>query len=360
MDNSIEKRHGNEETQEENTGCPADGSLRRGATTVSAFEGRGVLNFKANIMNLPYFKFMVQDYLSGDIQACSMQTQGIYINLMARIWKKKGCLNTAQAPLAKLLRVTSEQLEEAMQELLDMDIIVRNDDGSISIKFLLKQIGDIEEDHEKHVESGRKGGLRSASKRKTGIQAPLNHTDTDTDTDTDTKTDTDTDIHTGGVVDTWKTSYEIYLKSCMDGYNALKEDTKWLAKQQKFNPNVDILLSLEKAVENFWGTEAGWKNKKSRRSKDIDWKSTLTKTIDMNKVFLPRNGFESPTVKKPLTPDAVRIRDINDCQCAIERAINSEPFDEGATSRCLKALNDKYEKNIVNQAYEWVKNNRKG
>ena len=358
MDNSIEKRHGNEETQEENTGCPADGSLRRGATTVSAFEGRGVLNFKANIMNLPYFKFMVQDYLSGDIQACSMQTQGIYINLMARIWKKKGCLNTAQAPLAKLLRVTSEQLEEAMQELLDMDIIVRNDDGSISIKFLLKQIGDIEEDHEKHVESGRKGGLRSASKRKTGIQAPLNHTDTDIDT----KTDTDTDIHTGGVVDTWKTSYEIYLKSCMDGYNALKEDTKWMAKQQKFNPNVDILLSLEKAVENFWGTEAGWKNKKSRRSKDIDWKSTLTKTIDMNKVFLPRNGFESPTVKKPLTPEARKDKDFNECCLKIEHAMNEEKFVDGAIGDCLSALNKGkvYDKKIIDEAYEWVKTNRKG
>jgi len=90
---------------------------------------------------------------------------------------------------------------------------------------------------------------------------------------------------------TWKTSYEIYLDECTIAYEALSANTDWIKQQEKFHPNIDIPLSLEKAFTNFWGTEAGWKHKKKKaRSKEINWKTTFTNAIDMNKVYKPRYG----------------------------------------------------------------------
>ena len=85
----------------------------------------------------------------------------------------------------------------------------------------------------------------------------------------------------------WKDDYSVYLDELNKVYKELLLDSKFLDEQQKFNPNVDILLTLEKSVKNFWGTEAGWKNKKSKRIKEINWKTTLTNAISQpqNKVY---------------------------------------------------------------------------
>lgn len=94
---------------------------------------------------------------------------------------------------------------------------------------------------------------------------------------------------------TWKTDFEVYKQSCLDAFEQLKLNKSWLAKQQKFNPNLNILLSIEKGINNFWGTEAGWKNKKKANPEEIDWPATFAKTIDLNKVYLPK---DEPTIKK--------------------------------------------------------------
>ena len=72
-------------------------------------------------------------------------------------------------------------------------------------------------------------------------------------------------------------------------------DTNFIAEQERFNPNLDIKLSMEKAVTNFWGTEAGWKYKKKSRTNDLDWKRTLTNAIDMNKVYKQKGQLNNPS-----------------------------------------------------------------
>ena len=47
-------------------------------------------------------------------------------------------------------------------------------------------------------------------------------------------------------------------------------------------------MSLEKSINNFWGTEAGWKHKKKSRAKEIDMISTLINNLDKNKVYKPK------------------------------------------------------------------------
>lgn len=92
---------------------------------------------------------------------------------------------------------------------------------------------------------------------------------------------------TPDVTKTWKTDFEIYKSELIEVYNNLISDSEFITIQEKLNPNIDIQLTLEKSVVNFWSTEAGWKNKKSSRTKEINWKSTLTNSLSqpMNKVY---------------------------------------------------------------------------
>lgn len=92
---------------------------------------------------------------------------------------------------------------------------------------------------------------------------------------------------------TWRESFDAYLSECKRVYEALLLDAVWISEQQRFHPNVDIKLSLEKSFKNFWGTETGWKYKKKKKSQDLNWKSTFTNAIDMNKVYKPREHQQS-------------------------------------------------------------------
>lgn len=86
----------------------------------------------------------------------------------------------------------------------------------------------------------------------------------------------------------WRNNFEEYKNQLREVHRKLIKDTEWLEQQEKYYPNVDIKLSLEKACVNYWATEAGWKYKKKQKTKEIDWKATLTNAIGMNKVYKPR------------------------------------------------------------------------
>jgi len=102
------------------------------------------------------------------------------------------------------------------------------------------------------------------------------------------------------VVKNWKNDFEIYKSELNEVYNKLIFDYEFIATQEKLNPNVDVGLSLEKAVLNFWATEAGWKHKKKSRSKELDWKSTLTNSISQsfNKVYKQKTNGQTFTTDR--------------------------------------------------------------
>lgn len=86
---------------------------------------------------------------------------------------------------------------------------------------------------------------------------------------------------------TWKEDYETYLSELRKAYKTLLRDDAWISTQQRYNPNLNIPLTLEKACTTFWATEAGWQHKKRQRIKTIDWRRTLTNSISQpqNKVY---------------------------------------------------------------------------
>lgn len=90
---------------------------------------------------------------------------------------------------------------------------------------------------------------------------------------------------------TWRESFEIYLSEVSKAYDDLVYDESFIEDRQRYHPNIDIPLSMEKSLKDFWGTEAGWKNKKQSKTKIIDWKSTFKKALDQkfNQVYKQRN-----------------------------------------------------------------------
>ena len=138
--------------------------------------------------NLPYFKFYVDSWLSGCIQGYDMETQGIFINLCARAWKRGGWVEIDER-LARLLHISLDDLSNALA-LLEQDggPLVRRG-KKVSSKFILLQLDELKTLHQKRVEAGRKGGntkkLNRSSKAKAGLEPGCSILDIDVDIDID-------------------------------------------------------------------------------------------------------------------------------------------------------------------------------
>jgi hypothetical protein len=105
---------------------------------------------------LPYFKFIATEWLTGDIVFEPLDVQGLFINICAIYWQRDGDLTIAD--LSRRYANSSERL--AM--LADRYIIVS--DGKISIKFLDEQLFERAELSTKNSINGKKGGEAKAAK----------------------------------------------------------------------------------------------------------------------------------------------------------------------------------------------------
>lgn len=98
---------------------------------------------------------------------------------------------------------------------------------------------------------------------------------------------------------TWRNNFEIYKSEMYSVFEAIKNDQKFIIEQERFNPNVDIILSIEKSISNYWGLESGWKNKKKSKTEKIDWISTFKNAISLsaNKVYKSRNSTDNKSIR---------------------------------------------------------------
>jgi uncharacterized protein YdaU (DUF1376 family) len=111
------------------------------------------------VKNLPFFKFDAESWLSGRIQYIPVEEIGIYINLVARIWKAGGELRNDRF-LPRILGASREQFDAAMQDFLELEIITETD-GMLRIKFLDEQLNERAAFISKCAEGGRKGKKRT-------------------------------------------------------------------------------------------------------------------------------------------------------------------------------------------------------
>jgi hypothetical protein len=88
----------------------------------------------------------------------------------------------------------------------------------------------------------------------------------------------------------WRETFENYQNDLKESYIKIVT-SKYIERRKTFHPNLDIKKTLAKSIEDFWNTEAGWKNKKQSRSKNIDWERTFNNSISnkLNWVYEKRN-----------------------------------------------------------------------
>jgi len=86
---------------------------------------------------------------------------------------------------------------------------------------------------------------------------------------------------------TWRDDFSVYLKEGSSEFNKFANDKSFLLEQHVFYPEVHLQKTMQKAWTNYWGTERGWKKKKSSKTVNIDWKDTIVFALSqpINKVY---------------------------------------------------------------------------
>jgi hypothetical protein len=114
---------------------------------------------------LSYFRFHTAAYRTGKIQLCTMQEQGVFINLCALILDNGGAYRPDRFT-ARQLRIDEQTFNGCLQTLTDVGLVVDNG-GDLSVKFITEQINEYADFCAKNSRAGR----ASARARQ---QAPTN------------------------------------------------------------------------------------------------------------------------------------------------------------------------------------------
>lgn len=98
---------------------------------------------------------------------------------------------------------------------------------------------------------------------------------------------------------TWRNDFEIYKTELKEAFKTFLSNGKILQLQQKYNPNLNIPLTIEKSVANYWIKEIGWKKKKASKTAVIDWPQTFINCLSIsgNKVYFEKNNIQSAKFK---------------------------------------------------------------
>lgn len=104
------------------------------------------------------------------------------------------------------------------------------------------------------------------------------------------------------VIKGWRDDFRIYLSEATDAYEGIVKDIDFIKDRERYHPNIDIKLSLEKSFKDYWSTEAAWYKRKKSRTKKLDWVSTFKNSLDqkMNQVYKSRQDLfsQQPTLTK--------------------------------------------------------------
>ncbi|HRC82057.1 MAG TPA: hypothetical protein PLF27_11810 [Sedimentibacter sp.] len=117
---------------------------------------------------LPYFKFQPSEWVTGDITLCSMEAQGLFINLCCFYWIKDCSISLTNAQQRFSNHVTS------LEELLSKEIIKVNSDNKIIIEFLDEQMQKFSDISAKRSKSGSMRAQANAKQMQSKCKANAN------------------------------------------------------------------------------------------------------------------------------------------------------------------------------------------
>jgi hypothetical protein len=104
--------------------------------------------------DLFFFKFNTADWLTGNIVFQSLETQGLFINLVALYWQRDCELNIANA------KSRYRGAIESLNILIDDGFIQVDENGEISIEFLDEQYMELENTSKRNSINGKKGAQK--------------------------------------------------------------------------------------------------------------------------------------------------------------------------------------------------------
>lgn len=128
---------------------------------------------------LPFFKFYISDWLTGDITLCNEETQGVFITLCAFYWKKKCSMSLANA------KQRFSKNESNIKELIENNIIKIDEDDNIIINFLDEQMKEFIEISEKRAKYGSIGGKAKAKQKPKFAKAKSSYIEAEAEAEAD-------------------------------------------------------------------------------------------------------------------------------------------------------------------------------
>lgn len=197
---------------------------------------------------LPYYKFTPAEWLTGNITLCSLETQGVFVNICNYYWMSDCSI------CFDLLKQRFKQNEASLNELLNLDIIKKNNNGEIVINFLDEQMNGFVDLAKKRSSAGRKGGQARSKQLLSKGKAIPKHLDKrreDKIREDKIRENIKKEIKEKNLVTTlkdvvWKRSIKIstagsdeeYLERVDWWYGNAKQDEKWKANMKKLYPDI--------------------------------------------------------------------------------------------------------------------------
>lgn len=108
--------------------------------------------------------------------------------------------------------------------------------------------------------------------------------------------------------ETWRESFDEYMKLVREGAAALKADANFRAEKERLIPNINYEGTIDNCVTSYWGTETGWEKKRRSKTKTINMKLTLMNSFDMNKIYKERQASYSGG-SRPRDVDTLHVND---------------------------------------------------
>ena len=212
-----------------------------------------------------WFKFYPDKYLGGTA-GFSMEMHGAYLILLLHQWES-GSIKEEAA-----LSIIGDLWHSIKHK------FVETESGYVNVRM------DEERNHKQKISQKRALAVMSRYKamKNKKVKAGYNCT---TNVVQPVSVSVSNSISDSSSLNSWKEDINIYYSLVDKAFEDIVTNEDEMNKLQRYNPNLNIKLSLEKAMYVFWKTEAGWKNKKKSRAKEIDMKSTLIKSLDINRVF---------------------------------------------------------------------------
>jgi hypothetical protein len=86
------------------------------------------------------------------------------------------------------------------------------------------------------------------------------------------------------VTQNWRSDFNTYLEECRGAFRTLVDDEEFLKKLRNYHPGFDIIKSMGKSFNGYWGTETGWQKKKQEKTTNINWKATIINSLKFSLV----------------------------------------------------------------------------